>query len=84
MNMLINHFIIASRAYSQQSPTCTRINNLVYIILDPTPMESHSCSLSADHVCLWKRFCLCSVLYSSPGPGPQWCEVCGLNRAHEF
>ena len=31
MNMLINHFIIASRAYSQQSPTCTRVNNLVYI-----------------------------------------------------
>ena len=29
MNMLINHFIIASRAYSQQSPTCTRVNNLV-------------------------------------------------------
>ena len=23
--MLINHFIIASRAYSQQSPTCTRV-----------------------------------------------------------
>ena len=31
MNMLINHFIIASWAYSQQSPTCTRVNNLVYI-----------------------------------------------------
>ena len=65
MNMLINHFIIASRAYSQQSPTCTRVNNLVYIFLDPTPMESHSCSLSADHVCSWKRLCPCSVLYSS-------------------
>jgi len=24
-----NHFIIASRAYSLQSPTCTRVNNLV-------------------------------------------------------
>src|SRR3989337_1385175 len=24
-----NHFIIASRAYFQQSPTCTRVNNLV-------------------------------------------------------
>src|SRR3954470_22085374 len=26
-----NIFIIASRAYFQQSPTCTRVNNLVYI-----------------------------------------------------
>ena len=26
-----NNFIIASRAYFQQSPTCTRVNNLVYI-----------------------------------------------------
>ena len=26
-----NHFIIASRAYSLQSPTCTRVNNLVNI-----------------------------------------------------
>ena len=24
-----NHFIIASRVYSLQSPTCTRVNNLV-------------------------------------------------------
>jgi hypothetical protein len=24
-----NYFIIASRAYSLQSPTCTRVNNLV-------------------------------------------------------
>jgi hypothetical protein len=24
-----NHFIISSRAYSLQSPTCTRVNNLV-------------------------------------------------------
>ena len=54
MNMLINHFIIASRAYSQQSPTCTRVNNLVYIF----PIQ-HSRSLSADHVCSWKRFCPC-------------------------
>ena len=58
--MLINHFIIASRAYSQQSPTCTRVNNLVYIFyIQP------SWSISADHVCSWKRFCPCPVLYSS-------------------
>jgi hypothetical protein len=25
-----NHFIIASRAYFLQSPSCTRVNNLVY------------------------------------------------------
>ena len=34
--MLINHFIIVSRAYSQQSPTCTRVNNLVYIFCRST------------------------------------------------
>ena len=28
-----NHFIIASRAYFQQSPTCTRVNNLVHITM---------------------------------------------------
>ena len=61
--MLINYFIIASRAYSQQSPTCTRVNNLVYIF-----SIQHPWSLSADHVCLWKRFCPCSVLYSSLCP----------------
>ena len=52
--MLINHFIIASRAYSQQSPTSTRVNNLVYIF-----SIQHPWSLSADHVCSWKRFCPC-------------------------
>ena len=52
--MLINHFIIPSRAYSQQSPNCTRVNNLVYIF-----SIQHSRSLSADHACSWKRFCPC-------------------------
>ena len=28
-----NHFIIASGAYFQQSPTCTRVNNLVHIAM---------------------------------------------------
>ena len=31
-----NHFIIASRAYSLQSPTCTRVNNLVDICASNT------------------------------------------------
>jgi len=29
-----NHIIIASRAYSLQSPTCTRGNNLCYIVMN--------------------------------------------------
>src|SRR5215203_5529799 len=33
-----NHFIIASWAYLQQSPTCTRVNNLDYIVRYLTPM----------------------------------------------
>ena len=36
--MIINNFIIASRAYFQQSPTCTRVNNLVNICSNLTPM----------------------------------------------
>ena len=28
-DMIITYFIIASWAYLQQSPTCTRVNNLV-------------------------------------------------------
>ena len=35
-----NNFIIASRAYFLQSPTCTRVNNLDYIVMILTPMES--------------------------------------------
>ncbi len=46
-----NHFIIASWAYLQQSPTCTRVNNLVYICKDITPWPS-----GAYHVCSWERF----------------------------
>ena len=34
-----NNFIIASRAYFLQSPTCTRVNNLDYIVMLLTPME---------------------------------------------
>ena len=46
MNMLINHFIIASRAYSQQSPACTRVNNLVYIFSIQTLMVSNTHGVS--------------------------------------
>ena len=35
-----NNFIIASRAYFLQSPTCTRVNNLDYTVMILTPMES--------------------------------------------
>ena len=34
-----NNFIIASRAYFLQSPTCTRVNNLDYTVMILTPME---------------------------------------------
>ena len=39
-----NHFIIASRAYFQQSPTCTRVNNLVHITMWLTPKV---------HIAMW-------------------------------
>ena len=42
-----NHFIIASRAYLLQSPTCTRVNNLVYICKDITPWPSGALSCFA-------------------------------------
>ena len=63
-----NHFIIASRAYFQQSPTCTRVNNLVHITMNPTPMgfvhillvrevyQSMSLNLS-DPCVLYKSLC---------------------------
>src|SRR3989337_196147 len=35
-----NNFTIASRSYFLQSPTCTRVNNLDYIVMTLTPMES--------------------------------------------
>ena len=35
-----NNFIIASRAYFLQSSTCTRVNNLDYIVINLTPIES--------------------------------------------
>ena len=74
MNMLINHFIIASRAYSQQSPTCTRVNNLVYIF-----SIQHSWSLSVDHVCSWKRAC---ILKNSGEVLPKFRFRSGWNMGH--
>ena len=35
-----NNFIIESRAYFLQSPTCTRVNNLDYTVMILTPMVS--------------------------------------------
>jgi hypothetical protein len=43
-----NNIIIASRAYSLQSPTCTRVNNLV-ILTSLTPM-AFRCYSYALHV----------------------------------
>ena len=37
---LNNNFIIASRAYFLQPPTCSRVNNPAYIVMILTPMES--------------------------------------------
>src|SRR3989337_1244169 len=47
-----NHFIIASRAYFQQSPTCTRVNNLV---LHGNESNTHRV-LVLIMFCSWKRF----------------------------
>src|SRR4051812_35204303 len=47
-----NIFIIASRALFQQSPTCTRVNNLVYIW-----QQSHTHGTKVMIMfCTWKRF----------------------------
>src|SRR5215216_2980984 len=43
-----NNFIIASRAYFLQSPTCTRVNNLDYNVMILTPMV-------LIMFCSWKR-----------------------------
>ena len=37
-DIIITTFIIASWAYLQQSPTCTRVNNLDYMVIYLTPM----------------------------------------------
>ena len=46
-DIIITTFIIASWAYLQQSPTCTRVNNLVYICKDITPWPSGDLSCFA-------------------------------------
>ena len=52
MNMLINQFIFASRAYSQQSPTYTRVNNLVYIFPIQHPLSlTHEVSVPIMFAC---------------------------------
>ena len=63
MNMLINHFIIASRAYSQQSPTCTRVNNLVYIFSIRHPWSlTHEVSVLIMFPC--GRGSICAPYYT--------------------
>src|SRR6266567_734571 len=47
-----NFIIIASRAYFQQSPTCTRVNNLVYIWYES---NTHGTEMLIMF-CLWQRF----------------------------
>ena len=59
-----NQFIIASRAYFQQSPTCTRVNNLVHIAMWltltghiamwPTSKEFTSVT-KLVHIIMWLR-----------------------------
>ena len=59
-----NQFIIASRAYFQQSPTCTRVNNLVHIVMWltltghiamwPTSKEFTSVT-KLVHITMWLR-----------------------------
>src|SRR5215216_7391229 len=45
-----NNFIIASRAYFLQSPTCTRVSNLDYIVM----ILTHGV-LVLIMFCLWKK-----------------------------
>ena len=42
-----NTFIIASRAYFQQSPTCTRVNNLV------NPFGVSHMAMWTNHIKMW-------------------------------
>ena len=56
-------FIIASWAYLQQSPTCTRVNNLVYIFSDLTPMASRCWSCFTRERGLSKDLTLQVYLY---------------------
>ena len=64
-----NNFIIASRAYFLQSPTCTRVNNLDYIVMILTPMESWCWSCFARERSLvngsvtFRAVCILQIFY---------------------
>ena len=60
--MIINILLIASRVYFQQSPTCTRVNNLVHIAMWLTPNEFWGLIM----FCLWERFQSTGLQHSDP------------------
>ena len=52
-----NNFIIASRAYFLQSPTCTRVNNLVHIAMWFN---------TNIHICIWLTPIVHIVMWPTP------------------
>ena len=52
-----NNFIIDSRAYFLQSPTCTRVNNLVHITMWFN---------TNIHICMWLTPIVHIVMWSTP------------------
>ena len=62
-----NHFIIASRAYFQQSPTCSRVNNLVHITMWLQWIQHPSALIIS---CLWE-----SLLVNGSGPFRSMCAL---------
>ena len=70
-----NNFIIASRAYFLQSPTCTRVKNLDYIVMILTPMEfwCWSCfSCGSVLVNMSATFTSICILQISMSPSNTW------------
>ena len=72
-----NNFIIVSRAYFLQSPTCTRVNNLDYTVMILTPMEFWCWSCFARGRGLVNgsasdSYVSCKSLCLPPGLGPGW------------
>ena len=66
-----NNFIIASRAYFLQSPTCTGVNNLVHIVMWFNSNSSHLYVISSHrHVTNTQRVLLESIICRS-------CFACG-------
>ena len=67
-----NNFIIASRAYFLQSPTCTRVNNLDYTVMILTPMEPWcwSCFARGRGLVNGRAPCLVGIFPSPPRARP--------------